>query len=236
MNTTEHSLNYGTSRIDYQLQRDNRKLLQISVQPDRSVIVKAPLDATDETIKQCIRKRAAWILRQLRYFRQFEPYTPPRRYVAGETHLYLGRAYRLKLNPELNQKVHLKDGWFHIPVERDDSERARRLLQSWYRQQARRILPPLLDQQWNRMELGDQPKPRLMIRNMRTRWGSLSASGRLTMNLSLLRAPMICIEYVLVHELCHLQHQHHDRDFYKLLTRSMPDWQERKQRLERALA
>jgi len=80
------------------------------------------------------------------------------------------------------------------------------------------------------------PVPKLSIRRMKTRWGSLSPKGTLTLNVALIRAPRECIEYVITHELCHMKHPRHDGAFYKLLERHMPDWERRKHKLEMALA
>ena len=78
-------------------------------------------------------------------------------------------------------------------------------------------------------------KPRLIVRTMRSRWGSLSRAGTITLNVNLVRAPRPCIDYVVTHELCHIQHRDHDAHFFRLLGRAMPDWEQRKQRLEAAL-
>jgi hypothetical protein len=78
-------------------------------------------------------------------------------------------------------------------------------------------------------------RPRLIVRAMQSRWGSLSQGGTMTLNANLVRAPRACIEYVVVHELCHLKHRDHAASFFRLLGRVMPDWEKRKQRLETAL-
>ena len=89
-----HSIRYGEHRIDFSIMRRDRTTLEIAVEPDASVVVAAPRDAQLAAIEEKVRKRAAWIQRQQRYFIQFLPRTPDRQYVAGETHLYLGRQYR----------------------------------------------------------------------------------------------------------------------------------------------
>ena len=88
---------YGEHRIDFAVVRRQRKTLEIAVEPDASVVVAAPFDVPIEAIAEKVRKRAAWVRRQQRFFSQFMPRTPERRYLAGETHLYLGRQYRLKV-------------------------------------------------------------------------------------------------------------------------------------------
>lgn len=95
--TAREHIVYGGRRIDFTVVRRRRKTLEIAVEPDASVVVTAPIDAPIEAIAGKVRKRAAWVRRQQRFFSRFLPRTPPRRYVAGETHLYLGRPYRLKV-------------------------------------------------------------------------------------------------------------------------------------------
>jgi len=100
-----HCLRYGEQEIQYEIVRRPRKTLEIAVEPDASVVIAAPEDATLDAIEAKLRKRAAWVTRQQRYFSQFLPRTPERRFVAGETHLYLGRQYRLKVVPHVQETV-----------------------------------------------------------------------------------------------------------------------------------
>ena len=122
--TIEHqSVAFGSGRIEFTVSRRERSTLEIAVEPDASVVVAAPLDATPEDIAAKVRKRAAWVQRQQRFFEQYLPRTPERRYVAGETHRYLGRQYRLKVVPRKEQEVQLIRGFLvvysHRPGEPD---------------------------------------------------------------------------------------------------------------------
>ena len=92
-----HSFVYGRNAIDYNLFYFERKSMEIAVHPDCTVVVKAPAGSGISLIEKKIIKRARWILQQQNYFRQFTPKTPRRCYVNGETHLYLGKQYRLKI-------------------------------------------------------------------------------------------------------------------------------------------
>lgn len=164
------------------------------------------------------------------------PRTPPRRYISGETHLYLGRQYRLKIVAADEPRVRLMRGRLLIETPQpSDTERNAELLRRWYllrahikcREQLESLFPTF-------RRLGFEA-PDLSVRTMRRRWGSLSREGRLTLNSDLIKAPRPCIDYVIIHELCHLVHDDHSTAFYQLLERVMPDWQKRKDRLEKAL-
>jgi predicted metal-dependent hydrolase len=135
-----HTVDFGSKKIRFKLQFSERKTLGISVLPDLSVIATAPLDAVDDLykIKDKIRKRAPWILRQQGKFLKFLPKQPDRRYVSGESHRYLGRQYRLKLVEGSTESVKVEGGYFLITVaNREDKANVKKLLNNWYKSRAR---------------------------------------------------------------------------------------------------
>jgi predicted metal-dependent hydrolase len=229
-------ITFGAKAIAYTLQRADRRTLSITVNPDLSVLVRAPPDAAHEAIEQVVKRRARWILRQQRFFSQFIPRTPEREYVGGETHLYLGRQYRLRVQQSDREGVRRDAGYIYVSLPHpDDRGHVKLLLDRWYARNARRQFRERLT--GCIQALGwDMPKPSLQVRFMTQRWGSCSPSGRLTLNVDLIRAPRSCIDYVITHEVCHLKHPHHSTEFYRLLSGVMPDWEERKLRLERLLS
>lgn len=235
MNSIACSIAFGSHDIGYTLLYANRKTLEIAVHPDRSVVVKAPTSSILTDIEKKVKKRASWILKQIRYFDQFDPRTPERLYVGGESHLYLGRNYRLKIERGLRDHVVLKHGFFNIETTRTSEGYVQSLLDGWYKEKSHNMLSKLFDQCWHAYNKGSLNKPNLKVKKMEKRWGSLSEKGTLTLNSSLIRTPKECIEYVIIHELCHLLHHNHSPEFYKLLDRSMPDWIKRKHKLEMAL-
>jgi hypothetical protein len=230
------SITYGKETIEFSIIHVNRKTIEIAVHPDRSVVVKAPIGVDHDKIRTKVARRSGWIVRQRDYFRQFEPRTPKRRYVGGETHLYLGRHYRLKIAGGKHDAVKLTRGYFEIEVNGGISpEKIKRLLEAWYRNRAEEKFRESIDRCW-RLGKFSSAKPQLQIMRMRKRWGSLSAKGRLTLNIDLIRAPRGCIDYVITHELSHLRYKNHGPGFYRLLDKLMPDWEKRKHRLEVTLA
>ena len=229
------TISYGKTEIDYELLIMNRKSLEIAVHPDKSVVVKAPSSSTFEAIEEKIKKRARWIKRQITYFNQFDPRTPDRKYVGGESHLYLGRKYRLKIETSDRDKVLLKNGYFCIEATSKQPDHVKQLMDAWYRRRAKMHLYKIFDDCWEDFKKGNLDKPNLRLQKMDKRWGSLSGKGQLNLNVRLIQTPKECIEYVVIHELCHLIHHNHGTEFYKLLEHTMPDWMKRKHKLEMAL-
>lgn len=230
-----YELAYGPETIRYQVQWvPTRRTLGIEVHPDQRVVVRAPVGCTEDVISARVRKRAAWISRQIADFQRYSPRTPQRQYVSGETHLYLGRQYRLKLVACEPASVRMSRGQLMVAMQGTaDPDRVRMLLHRWYLDHARQVFDEVLEQCLPRFK--EHQRPRLIVRTMQSRWGSLSQAGSMTLNANLVRAPRTCIEYVVTHELCHLLHHDHDANFYRLLGRVMPDWEQRKRRLETAL-
>ena len=233
-----HHVVYGGQRIDFSIVRRRRTTLEIAVEPDASVVVAAPLDAPLAAIMEKVRKRAGWVRRQQRFFSQFMPRTPERRYLAGETHLYLGRQYRLKVVRRGRPGVEMVRGFIIVHThEPDRPEVTRRLVEGWYRKQARAKFAERLEASLARFPDPESFRPvGLIVRRMEKRWGSLSPSGRLLLNHRLIEAPVDTIDYVIAHELCHMAEPHHGVAFYQLLDRVMPDWAGRKGRLEERMA
>lgn len=240
MKTMRQEIVFGTETIGYEIRfLPTRRTLGIEVHPDLSVVVRAPADCDPRTIQTRVGKRASWISKQLSNFQRYSPRTPARQYVSGETHLYLGRQYRLKVVAgevvaEKRASVKMNRGYLVLTMPgKSDPDRVRALLHRWYLDQARQVFTDVLDEVIPRFK-GSQ-RPRLTARAMQSRWGSLSQAGTMTLNANLVRAPRTCIEYVVAHELCHLKYRDHDTNFFRLLGQVLPDWEKRKQRLETAL-
>lgn len=225
---------FGGERIEFRLRRTNRRTLAITVRPDLGVLVAAPRKAALETVLGKVRKRAGWIRRQQRFFGEFLPQTPPRRYVSGETHRYLGRQYRLKVVKAEESSVKLQGRfiWVHAP-NKHDRVRVRKLVEAWYLAHAKERFARSVAESAARLGTRLASPPRIQLRRMPKRWGSWTRRGVIYLNPELVKAPGSCIDYVVMHELCHLVHGHHGPAFYALLSRTMPDWEQRKQRLER---
>ncbi len=229
-----HSVHFGAEKIPFRLSFRIRQKLAINVHPDRQVSVVAPSGSAVDVILARVQRRAGWIAKQRAHFNQFHPLPPGRRFVSGETHLFLGRQYRLKVLLGATEKVRLVGRFLRVSV-RDpkDVGRIERLVERWYRDRAEDLFPrrlrAILDGTSSLMAL----TPRLVIRTMTKRWGSCTRAKNILLNIDLIKTPLYCIEYVIAHELAHLRVHRHGPEFERALARIMPDWRRRKERLGR---
>jgi predicted metal-dependent hydrolase len=227
-------LHYGGLTIPFQVEYRRRKHLAITVHPELRLEVSAPEGSALAQVLARVDRRAAWIVRQWRFFEQYQPAQPGPRYLSGETHRYLGRQYRLKVYEGSPEGVKLIGRFLHLrTTRREDGDRVRSLLEAWYRTHAKRVFAQRLEgclESTRSLNLATAPN--LVIRKMAKRWGSCTKAGNILLNLDLVRVPVHCIDYVITHELCHLKALNHGKEFYRLLARCMPDWEARKRRLE----
>lgn len=201
--------------------------------PDGRVQVHAPPGSDPDTVVQAVRKRSRWIWQQVVAWQARRAHVLPREYVSGESHFYLGRRYRLKVSVAKvgEPSVKLLRGQLEVIAPDKKAQTVRRLLDVWYKVRAREVFQRRLaicieQARW----LKEPPSIRLLA--MKTQWGSCSPDGKLILNPALIKAPTICIDYVICHELCHIREHNHSEDFYNLLTGLVPDWMTRKQELD----
>jgi len=229
----DHCIQYGKKTIPYKLEFQDRSRLSISVHPNRSVTVVAPENRSLEDVHSRVQKRSAWINKQRVFFEQFNPLPHEQKFISGETHLYLGRHYRLKVRRGSENTVKMKGKFLIITTTNlNGSSRAKDHLTQWYRDHAANIFQARLQKCLKEVPSLRMPEPKIIVRRMTTRWGSCSTSGNVLLNLDLIKTPLFCIEYVIMHELCHLRIHNHSPAYFRLLSRCMPDWERRKARLD----
>lgn len=227
-------INFGSHRIDFAVKFSDRKTLGLTVNPEMQVVINAPLDTSKEIIRKKVKKKAPWILKQQSYFLSFHPRTTKRKYISGETHLYMGRQYRLKLTQSNKDEVKYK-GRF-IEVQTTNKENAEALMLAWYKSRAKLKFPEIAEPLIEQFKRYDVEPKGIYIQSMTKRWGSCTPKGKIILNPELMKAPKACIKYVIIHELCHLIHHDHTQKFIDLQTKEMPDWRRWKNKLENLLA
>lgn len=231
------SIPYGNSRIDFSLKRNDRKTLGIKVYPDGSTVVTAPIDASYEKVTEKVKSKAQWIDKQKDFFMFFEPRAKEKLYESGESHLYLGKNYRLKITESNTNSVKLKGGYILIDIkDKHNKKLIEKELKKWYKSKAIIHFQNLFD---NRLGLAkdlSDKETSLKYEWFNNRWGSCFKNGTISLNLELIKSPKECVDYVIVHEMCHLVHHNHSNKFYNLLDKKLPKWRDSKGKLERLLA
>lgn len=236
LRNTEGSVLYGEELIRYVVRCQSARKsgrVAIHVDPDGRVLVDVPKNSSDKQIRTAVARRARWIHGHLAAIRLRRAHVLPREYVSGESLLYLGRRYRLKVVAkwETPAAVRLRGGYIEVALPARNPMAVREALNRWYRLRARLVFEERLEAMTSSLRW-IRTAPAMRLRTMKVQWGSCSPAGRLTLNPHLVKAPRECIDYVLLHELIHLKEHNHSQRFYRLLERHLPQWRREKERLD----
>lgn len=227
-------IKYGRKQIEYSVKRGKRKkTLAINVTPAAQVVVLAPEFVSGEIIKTIVTKKARWILKKQEYFKKLGTLFPEKEFISGEGVLFVGRRHRLKVKRMLKESsdgAKLTGRRIFVSVGKnldaqESKEKIRDILTRWYFSQATRIIK----QRVNRYSKLLNMAPReVVIKNQKKRWGSCGGNGVLRFNWKIVMAPISIVDYIVVHELCHLKIKSHSAEFWRLISLALPDYQKRR--------
>ncbi|MGB1361155.1 MAG: M48 family metallopeptidase [Alphaproteobacteria bacterium] len=222
------SITDGVNTYDCLVKRTNRRTVSISIQSNGDIIIHSPKFSFKRTLKKFAESNLVWInnkvdLQKIRYEKNSTSY------VENETAKYLGLDYTIKLNEKQTKEVEIIGNEIHI---KGTGELDIKLgLKSFYRKQAKKIFAERMEY-WIPFVDGASIKTRLVIKQMATRWGSMSSAGNMNLNIALIKTPMECIDYVIVHELCHQKHPHHQKSFWDAVSVVMPEYKKQEKILK----
>lgn len=213
--------------IEFTVIYSRRRTLAIFIKPDASVTVRVPHLTTYKTICMVVNEKAEWIRKHRAYYAGNHNNTSPKSYSEGENHLFRGNPFELKIEQSKKSYILFSDDKIVVGLSKTgNSKEIKKVLYAGYKKEAEKILPDFLQTITLRFkEYGLNPS-KLIIRTMKRRWGSCSNKGVITLSTELIKLSDIYIEYVIIHELCHLKHHNHGTGYYKLLTELFPDWKQ----------
>lgn len=232
MDMEKYSVVYGDKIIEFEVQRKKVKNINLIVKPDMTVVVSASDKVPLDYILEFVKSKAPWIIKNVGYFKQTQTeHTEDKLYQSGESFKYLGKQYRLKVEEtEDVEGVKYYRGYIYLFInDKQEYKRKAKLVNDWYKVRAREKFNESLDRMYVYVEKYGIERPEVHIRAMKARWGScLYEKKGILINADLIKAPKLCIDYVILHELLHFKHRNHDADFYDFMTSLMPDWKQRK--------
>ena len=228
-------IEYGHTQINYLVRHSKRRqTLEIAVDPDDGVIVTCPTNTPDRQIERELLKRASWILQKLSKMNEIARKPPEREYISGESYYYLGRSYRLKVirsKAIYPYSIKLVNGRFLVKIPPNSSDTSYELLipdalRWWYVKHAEAKLPERVDLYASKMGLFPSG---IVIKDQMKRWGSCTKDGIINLNWKIVMAPISIIDYVIVHELSHLEEPNHSKQFWNRVRSILPDYMQRKE-------
>lgn len=227
-------LKYGERSTRYGVKQAKRLTASILVHvaPDGKVMVEVPPECPLAKVKMAVQKRARWIFQNQDSAKLNIGQPLPREYVSGETHFYLGRRHPIRVRVGRSETtVKLIRGIIQIQVPMPDRILVKRRLKQWYTNHACSYLKSRVEALFEQFDWLSEI-PEVKLRPMKMQWGSCSPMGSININPALIKAPRHCIDYVLIHEICHLKEHNHSKKFYNLLNFHCPDWLKTKTQLD----
>lgn len=209
-------------KIDYILKYSNRKTLNIIVERDRQVVVHAPVNLSEDKIREIVCSKKEWIQRKLIHVQKYPVIENTKEFVSGEALMYLGKNYQLSIVDTVIDGI-VFNGKFEIS--RANQSEANILFKKWYKNKALEVIKPIADEYAKNLGVNFK---KCNISEMKYRWGSCSSINNINFNWRLIKSPIYVIRYIVVHELVHLIERNHSDRFWNILSIQIPDFQKAK--------
>jgi len=230
----EYLLHTCRGELPVEIEAKEIKSLRLKVFPDARIKLSVPQGTPDKFIADFLDKKRPWIDKQLRTFSQTDAVEKERAIRSGTSTRILGRQLSIKVLSAARKRIVRDDHWLLIyTTAPDDQNDVDRQFANWWQKNAKQYLSSQLEKMYPIVEKYGVAMPELRVKKMQTLWGSCSRKYHvINLNYYLYKAPVACVEYVILHELLHFLYRRHDKNFYEMLTICMPDWQERRRLLD----
>jgi predicted metal-dependent hydrolase len=230
--SSDHKI-FNTDGIEYSVIYSARRSIAINIHPDSTVKVRVPYRTSLKSIDLLVHQKAGWIIKHRNKFKKRDKCISDLKYVNGEVHLFRGNKVTLSIEKSKKPYITIDTDVIKLGLERTNDEVAvKKLLYKGYKHEALKVFQEILFKVIKMNEKQMFGPEKLVIRTMKRRWGSCSSKGVITLNTELIRLSDKYIEYVILHELCHLKHHNHGKYYYSLLSEVCPDYKETRKSLK----
>lgn len=223
-------------KIYFYIERKNIKNINLKVDIDKKIRVSVPCNMSRDIVKDFVKRKSDWIRKQQVFYDTFKEQKENLTFEDGETLYLLGKQYRMKIIEDKENGIEIKNNYFEIFVKEKyimNKKYIKTVYEKWIKKYAYDIFTELVAKYQGNLIRHNITMPSIEIRPMKTRWGScIFDKNKIILNLNLIKTPICCIEYVILHELSHFKYQNHNKYFYNFITIFMPDWKKRKQLLD----
>lgn len=209
-------------QLEYEIKFSKRKTLNITVERDRKIIVRAPLNLSTEKIEEIVQSKKQWLKEKINHAQKYPVDIKAKEFISGETLLYLGRNYQLLVVDEPIEGIEFNQ---RFRISRDNQEKANQLFKKWYMQQALTKIEPLAKMYATNLGVKFNE---FKTSQMKYRWGSCTPNNNIIFNWRIIKAPMYVLEYLVAHELVHLIEDNHTPRFWNILSIQIPNYKKAK--------
>ena len=210
-------------RIDYKLIYSRRRSIGIVISPDKGVEVRAPYGVSIRTVEKFVCEKEEWIRKHTERYSEIIRLNAGKKYIDGEKYLFLGWELTLRIKNALFPSINQIDNILEVTTDGKEGK-IKMLIDRWYMKKAEELLSVKMQEILIRFKDQGFPPTQLTVRTLKSRWGSCTSKGRITISSELVKLDEHFIEYVIIHELCHLKYHNHGKDYYRLLETLVPDY------------
>ena len=218
--------------VEVRLNKRRKTRMGMTIDPGGYLVLDVPLNLSMAEVEAVVIEHQRWLKHRLSQVRNTTGASSHLSYQAGELIHLRGQALTLVLEPSLFESVVQAEHKLLVSAPQTDPMQVRRIITQWYAEQAQELFVEVLHK-YQELPWLHGKLPPWGHRYMRSQWGSCSARGRLSLNTHLVKTPVALVEYVVLHELCHLKHHNHGKRFHGLVEKYMPDWRSRSNELQK---
>lgn len=208
--------------FEYKVKYSNRKTLNISVERDRSVIVRAPQGMLKDKIAQIVQSKEKWIIDKINHNQKYPTELKSKEFISGESLLYLGRNYQLLVVDEIFEGVRFSQGFV---ISKDNQDKANQYFKEWYLNKALEKIKPLAKKYAKNLGVNYNE---CKTSEMKYRWASCTPKNNILFNWRIIKAPMFVLEYLVAHELTHMIESNHTPEFWNIVSIQVPNYEKAK--------
>jgi predicted metal-dependent hydrolase len=220
--------------IDYKIIYSRRRSIGISIGPDSGVVVRAPYRTSMKAIENLVISKSTWIKKHLENYKSAIRINNNKVFTDGVPVLYRGKEYHIRIIESTNYFVNLNENIIEIRLRNiEERDKAVLMLEKWFKLNAEEIFRRKFEEILMRFRNYNFTTSEFSVRALKRRWGSCTSKGKITLSSELVKLDDIYLEYVMLHELCHLKHHNHSTEYYNLLTELFPEWKQRRKELRR---